>query len=254
MPRVDVRNLHIHFPLYHVENRLIKRCLREGRTASENGNFETCLGQDTRHRTTVDVLQGVSFTVLSGERVGLIGSNGAGKTTLLRALAGIYEPVLGTVRLAGTVGALLDPTLGMNPEFTGRENTRIFALQNGLNSQDIKQFYHNIEEFSELESYFDLPTKMYSAGMNIRLAFGMATALVPQILLMDEWFLAGDGLFIQKAEQRLLRMVEKAKILIVSSHQPDILQKWCDRILWLDGGRIREDGEAQAVLKKYHEQ
>lgn len=252
MPQIDVENLHLEFPLYHAESRLLKQRLAQalGRTGDE-GRGATRFAQDRRKRTVVDVLRGVSFSASPGERIGLIGSNGAGKTTLLRALAGIYEPVRGAVRLQGTVGALLDASLGMNPELTGRENVRLFTQQCGDSLKSLEDVYQDIEGFAELGHYFDLPIKTYSSGMSIRLAFGMATATAPQILLMDEWFLAGDGAFLKKAEMRLMRMIERVEILVVSSHQPEILERWCNRVIWMEQGKIRADGPCEDVLELY---
>ncbi|MBR0558448.1 ABC transporter ATP-binding protein [Neokomagataea anthophila] len=251
MPHIEVENLHLEFPLYHAESHFLKKRLAEALIGTGGGSIATRFAQDARKRTVVDVLRGVHFNALPGDRIGLIGRNGAGKTTLLRALAGIYEPVQGKVRLQGTVGTLLDASLGMNPELTGRENVRLFMQQCAVPRMSLESAYQDIEGFAELGHYFDLPIKAYSSGMSIRLAFGMATAVAPQILLMDEWFLAGDGAFLKKAEARLLRMIERVEILLVSSHQPEILARWCNRIIWMDEGKVRADGSCEEVLKQY---
>nr|WP_294914595.1 ABC transporter ATP-binding protein [uncultured Neokomagataea sp.] len=251
MPHIDVENLHLEFPLYHAESHFLKKRLADALGGSDGGSIATRFAQDAKKRTVVDVLRGVNFTARPGDRIGLIGRNGAGKTTLLRALAGIYEPVQGRVRLEGTVGALLDASLGMNPELTGRENVRLYMRQCADPKMSLESLYQDIEGFAELGHYFDLPIKTYSSGMSIRLAFGMATATAPQILLMDEWFLAGDGAFLKKAEARLLRMIERVEILLVSSHQPEILARWCNRVIWMDGGRVRADGKCEHILEQY---
>jgi lipopolysaccharide transport system ATP-binding protein len=207
--------------------------------------------QDGRERTVVSVLREISFNLKSGERLGLIGRNGAGKTTLLRTMAGIYEPVGGRVRLEGSLGTLLDASLGMNMELTGRENIRLYGLHGGLSKAQISQIDRDVQDFADLGSYVDMPLKTYSSGMTVRLAFGLATAMRPQILLMDEWFLAGDGAFMNKAQDRLEAMVQHADILVISTHQPDVMRKWCTRVIWLEDGRIRMDGTPDEVLDVY---
>ena len=174
--------------------------------------------------------------------MGLVGSNGAGKTTLLRVLAGIYEPVLGRLRVKGSLNALLDPNLGMNMDLTGRENILLRGLYNGLPRSALPRLEEDVAEFAELSDFLDLPVRIYSAGMVVRLGFALATAIKPQILLMDEWFLAGDAAFMDKARHRLEEMVRGADILVLSSHQTDIIRSWCTRALWLDQGQVVADG------------
>ncbi|QDH16565.1 ABC transporter ATP-binding protein [Swingsia samuiensis] len=253
MPKVSVQHLSIIFPLYHGESRSLKRHLGDKFSKWQAGSPSAHLVQDNRDRTVVSVLNDITFEVSPGERVGLIGRNGAGKTTLLRTLAGIYEPVEGRVRLEGTIGTLLDSSLGMNPELTGRENIRLFGLHGGLSQQEVERIDQDVQEFGELGSYIDLPVKTYSSGMKVRLAFGLATSLTPQILLMDEWFLAGDGNFMLKAKERLGSMIEEADILILSTHQPKVLKEWCTRVIWLENGKIRMDGRPEDVLDIYLE-
>ncbi|WP_317214708.1 ABC transporter ATP-binding protein [Gluconobacter sp. GP1] len=251
MPSIVVDQLRIDFPLYHGQSRSLKRHVGDRLSSLRPGSPAAHLVQDGRERTIVSVLQDISFSLAPGERLGLIGRNGAGKTTLLRSLAGIYEPVHGRVRLEGSIGTLLDSSLGMNMELTGRENIRLFALHGGLSKQQTAQLDQDVEAFADLGSYMDMPVKAYSSGMTVRLAFGLATAMLPQILLMDEWFLAGDGAFMNKARERLEAMVQHADILVISTHQPDIMRKWCTRVIWLENGKIRMDGPPDEVLEVY---
>jgi lipopolysaccharide transport system ATP-binding protein len=199
----------------------------------------------------IEVIHGVSLSVNEGEIVTLVGSNGAGKTTLLRVLAGIYEPVLGRVRVKGSLNALLDPNLGMNLELTGRENILLRGLYSGLPRSALPRLEEDVAEFAELSDFLDLPVRIYSAGMVVRLGFALATAIKPQILLMDEWFLAGDAVFMEKARQRLEDMVRRADILVLSSHKLDIVRNWCSRALWLEQGHVRADGATAEVLDRY---
>ncbi|GBR33672.1 MULTISPECIES: ABC transporter ATP-binding protein [Gluconobacter] len=254
MPGIVVDRLCIDFPLYHGQSRSLKRQVGKTLARFAPSSPSAHLMHDLRERTIVSVLREISFTLNSGERLGLIGSNGAGKTTLLRALAGIYEPVAGRVQLDGTMRTLLDSSLGMNPELTGRENIRLKGRYEGLSRQQIERIEQDVQDFAELGPYMDMPMKVYSAGMSVRLAFGLATASSPQILLMDEWFLAGDGVFMNKAKARLEELVQQAEILVLSTHQPKIMRQWCTRVIWLENGHIRMDGTPDEVLDVYLEE
>ena len=251
MPSIAIDRLQIDFPLYHGQSRSLKKHVGNTISSLRPGSPAAHLMQDGRERTVVSVLREVSFVLKSGERLGLIGRNGAGKTTLLRAMADIYEPVGGRVRLEGSIGTLLDASLGMNMELTGRENIRLYGLHAGLSKTEISHIDRDVQDFADLGSYMDMPVKTYSSGMTVRLAFGLATAVKPQILLMDEWFLAGDGAFMNKAQERLEAMVQHADILVISTHQPDVMRKWCTRVIWLEDGRIRMDGTPDEVLDVY---
>jgi lipopolysaccharide transport system ATP-binding protein len=243
MAEIEIAGVSVFFPLYHGNSRSLKKTV----FAAASGR----LGQDQQHRVVVEALRDISFTLHSGDRLGLIGGNGAGKTTLLRTLAGIYEPVTGRVRLQGSLNALLDPNLGMNPDLTGRENIRLRGLYNGLSASVLRRLEDDVHEFAELGDFLDLPVRIYSSGMVVRLGFALATAIRPQILLMDEWFLAGDAEFMEKARIRLEDMVRGAEILVLSTHQESVVLDWCSRVLWLEQGRIREDGPAGEVLERY---
>ena len=163
MARVDVTGVSVSFPIYHGNSRSLKRMV----FAAASGRLQ----QDSRHRIVVEALRDVSLSLRSGERLGLVGGNGAGKTTLLRTLAGIYEPVVGRVAVSGSIGALLDPNLGMNFELTGRENIAIRGMLNGLASPAIRALEDDVQEFAELGEFLDLPLRFYSSGMVVRLGF-----------------------------------------------------------------------------------
>ncbi|CAK7193178.1 Vitamin B12 import ATP-binding protein BtuD [Commensalibacter sp. Nvir] len=243
MPTIEVENLSITFPLYHENTRSLRKMTHlfvSGRLKNEGHN-----------KILVQSLRNINFKVNEGDRIGLIGSNGAGKTTLLRTIAGIYEPVVGHIRVVGRMSTLLDPSVGMNYELTGRENIRLKCTINGYKSNKIEEIEENVAEFSELGPYLDLPIKTYSSGMQLRLSFGLTTAISPQILMMDEWFLTGDAAFIIKAGNRIEEMVKTSQILIVSTHSPEVIAKWCNRVLWLDQGFLKMDGTPEAVLPLY---
>jgi lipopolysaccharide transport system ATP-binding protein len=241
--RIEIDGVSVFFPLYHGSSRSLKKTVAAAATGR--------LGEDRQHRMVVRALTDISFTFEKGERIGLIGSNGAGKTTLLRTLAGIYEPVIGRVSLRGSLAALLDTSLGMNVDMNGRENILLRGLFNGLPKSALPQLERDVAEFAELGDFLDLPVRTYSAGMVVRLGFALATAIRPQILLMDEWFLAGDANFLDKARARLEELVRGADILVLSTHSLEIVRTWCTRVLWLDQGHVLADGPADEVIERY---
>jgi lipopolysaccharide transport system ATP-binding protein len=241
--RIEIEGVSVSFPLYHGSARSLKKTMAAAATGR--------LGQDQQHRMVVRALNDVGFTLRQGERLGLVGSNGAGKTTLLRTLAGIYEPVAGRVSVHGSINALLDTSLGMNIDMNGRENIMLRGLFNGLPKSMLPDLEREVAAFAELGDFLELPVRTYSAGMVIRLGFALATAIRPQILLMDEWFLAGDASFMEKARHRLEELVRGADILVLSTHSLDIVRTWCTRVIWLEQGVIRADGPADAVLDQY---
>lgn len=199
----------------------------------------------------VQALRNVTFTLRSGDRLGLVGASGSGKTTLLRVLSGIFQPANGSLSIEGSITSLLDPGQGMNPDMTGRENIRMRGDFLGLPKSEIARLEADVEDFSELGVFLNLPVRNYSSGMVVRLAFAMATAIEPKILLMDEWLLAGDAAFIEKAKLRVETMVRHADILVLASHSAGILMEWCNRLIWLDQGKIRADDKPATVLSEY---
>jgi lipopolysaccharide transport system ATP-binding protein len=241
--RIEVENLTLFFPLYHGNSRSLKKTVFAAATGR--------LGRDAQQRPGVQALRNISFSLGSGDRLGLIGANGAGKTTLLRTLAGIYEPVVGRIRIQGSMNALLNVQLGMNPELTGRENIELRGLYDGLSSPALARLADDVSSFADLGDFLDLPVRIYSSGMMVRLAFALATAIRPQILLMDEWILAGDAAFLERARVRLEDLVRGADILVLSTHSAALVQAWCSRVIWLDQGQVREDGPAEIVLDNY---
>ncbi len=243
MAAVTIENVRVDFPIYHGNSRSLKRHV----FAAASGRLQS----DDKHRIVVSALRDISLSLRSGDRLGLIGGNGAGKTTLLRTLAGIYEPVEGRVDVEGRIGALLDPNLGMNYELTGRENISLRGRYNGLSREAILRLEEDVETFAELDDFLDLPMRFYSAGMTVRLGFALATAIHPEVLLMDEWLLAGDAAFMDKASARLEAVVRKAEILVLSSHMPSIILNWSTRVIRMHQGRIIDDGPPQEVMDRY---
>ncbi|WP_026440116.1 ABC transporter ATP-binding protein [Acidocella facilis] len=243
MTHLTAFNLSIDFPLYHSESRSLKKALL--------GKMSARFGVDKKSRPTVQALRDISFSLKEGDRLGLVGSNGAGKTTLLRTLSGIYQPTMGSLSMEGKLVSLLDPGQGMNMELSGRENIHLRGYFLGLSKSQIRYLEQDVEEFAELGQFLDIPVRNYSSGMVVRLAFAMATAFPPEILLMDEWLLAGDAAFMTKAKARVEGMVRHADILILASHSASTLAEWTNRLIWLDNGQIRADGKPMDVFEAY---
>ncbi len=193
----------------------------------------------TKAGSIVEALDNLSFSLESGDRLGLVGTNGAGKTTLLKVLYGIYEPTRGRVDVVGRTDALFNINLGFRKEASGRRNIVLRGLINGWNMSQINERMEEIIEFSELGDFIDLPLKTYSQGMAARLAFSVATALDPEILLMDEWIGAGDPEFQLKARRRMSLLAEKAGIIVLASHNHSLLQRTCNKILELESGQLK---------------
>jgi ABC-type polysaccharide/polyol phosphate transport system ATPase subunit len=244
MAYISLRDATVEFPLYTGSSRSLKKeLLKVGvrrRTISTRDD-----------RVIVRALDHVSLDLVKGDRVGLVGNNGAGKTTILRVLAGIYEPVGGSFTIEGRVCSLLNVGLGLDPDVSGYENIVLQGMYLGYRPSEMDALVDDIAGFTELEAFLNMPVRTYSSGMVLRLAFAVATAVRPEILLMDEWVLAGDGRFMEKARRRIEAFTQKAEILVLASHSLDILRQWCDRILWLEGGKIRMDGLTSEVLPLY---
>lgn len=252
MSSITLQEYSLVYPMFHGSARSFKKSLFKGvrqKLQSRQAVGGSIISQDDT--TVVVALDRITLSIASGERVGLIGHNGAGKSTLLRALAGIYESSLGSMHVEGEVHALLSPQAGMNTDLTGRENISLYARVLGLSDRETCELERDVEEFAELGPFLDLPVRHYSSGMAIRLGFGMATAPRPEVLLMDEWFMAGDSHFQEKARERLTRLIECVRILVVTSHSMPVLRKWCTRVIWMEGGRIRMDGPASNVIDAY---
>lgn len=192
----------------------------------------------TGRNRVVQALDGVTFALRAGDRLGLVGPNGAGKTTLLKVLYGIYEPTGGRLVIDGKVDALFNINLGFRAEATGRRNIELRGLINGWSPDEIAARMEEIIAFSELGEFIDMPFKSYSQGMAARLAFSTATSFNPEILLMDEWIGAGDAAFQKKAKARMGELAEKAGIIVLASHNKDLIEKTCNRTLALEKGRV----------------
>ncbi len=199
----------------------------------------------------IRALRGVSLTFDDGDRVGIIGGNGAGKSTLLRLLAGVYLPSRGRRIVRGRVSSLFELNLGFEMEASGRQNIVYRGYLQGETPRSIRAKMDEIAGFSELGRFLDVPVRYYSAGMLVRLAFSIATAIEPEILLVDEVLQAGDLAFQQKARQRMQDMMSRARVIAVVSHDLNTLPHLCETGVWLDHGRVRKVGPIAEVIDAY---
>jgi ABC-2 type transport system ATP-binding protein/lipopolysaccharide transport system ATP-binding protein len=236
--------INVSFPIYHGGSRSLKKAILSRSSAGR-------IARDANDRIMVDALRDVSLSLVSGDRLALIGANGAGKTTLLRVMAGIYEPVSGSVQIHGRISPMFDLGLGIDTDLSGYDNIRIRGLLLGLSSQEIEQLLPGIAEFTELGDYLDMPVRTYSSGMTLRLTFAVATCFEPEVLLMDEWIVAGDANFLNKAHERINSFVQKASVLVLASHRLDICRTWCNKGLWMERGQVRLLGPISDVIEAY---
>jgi ABC-type polysaccharide/polyol phosphate transport system ATPase subunit len=200
---------------------------------------------------TIQALEHIDLEVAEGERVGIVGANGAGKSALLKLLAGIYPPTRGRRQVFGQISSLFDIALGFEMDATGWENIAYRGYLQGETPASVQDKMQPIAEFSELGKFLDMPVRYYSSGMMVRLAFSIATAINPDILLVDEVLAAGDAAFQDKAYQRMRGLISRARAVILVSHDAVSLRRLCDRVLWLDHGRIRAAGAADEVIRAY---
>ena len=209
------------------------------------------IASDASSAPVVRALDDINLRIEDGERVGLLGCNGSGKSTLLRVLGGVYAPTTGRAEVNGSIGSLLDINLGTDGESTGIENIYLRGTLLGMTREEIDRELPKMVEYSELGNFINLPMKTYSSGMQMRVAFTVSTQSASDILLMDEWLAVGDQNFQRKAEERLSRLVEQTKILVIASHSQDLIKRVCTRAVWLDHGRMRMDGSVEEVCKAY---
>ena len=199
----------------------------------------------------VRALEDVTLHVGPGERVGVLGHNGAGKSTMLKLLAGIYPPTAGRRLVEGRVASLFDIALGFEPEGTGLENIVYRGYLQGETPRSISAKMKEIADFTELGEFLKMPVRHYSAGMVVRLAFSIATAVEPEILLVDEVLSVGDLAFQEKARKRMRDMIARAELLVMVSHDLESLRKLCQRGIWMDHGKVRMDATMDKAIAAY---
>jgi lipopolysaccharide transport system ATP-binding protein len=198
------------------------------------------------------VMQDVSFTVNPGEAVGIIGINGAGKSTLLKMITGTTQPTTGSVNITGRVAALLELGIGFHPDFTGRQNAYMSGQLLGYSAEEVTALMPDIEAFAEIGSYIDQPVRVYSSGMQMRLAFSVAVARRPDVLIVDEALSVGDAYFQHKSFERIRKFRNEGTTLLLVSHDKAAIQAICDRAILLSAGKLAMEGEPEAVMDFYN--
>ncbi|KMQ75045.1 ABC transporter ATP-binding protein [Marinobacter subterrani] len=208
-------------------------------------------GNQMRHELTW-VLQDINFTISPGEAVGIVGMNGAGKSTLLKMITGTTMPTTGSVEITGRVAALLELGMGFHPDFTGRQNCYMAGQLLGLTVEDIDHLMPEIEAFAEIGDYMDQPVRMYSSGMQMRVAFSVATAQRPDILIVDEALSVGDAYFQHKSFDRIRKFRDQGTTLMLVSHDKGSIQALCDRAILLNSGKLAMEGDPESVMDFYN--
>jgi ABC-type polysaccharide/polyol phosphate transport system ATPase subunit len=241
---IILENVTVDFPIYGSQ--------KSFRTALRNATGGL-IRREGRHsdRVTVRALDNISLTLKHGDRLGIIGHNGAGKSTMLRVCAGVYEPSQGRVAIEGKISALFNTSPGLDPDDTGYENILTCGLFLGMTRAEITRKLSDIEEFSELGDYLALPVRTYSSGMMTRLGFAIATAIDPEILVLDEGLGAGDARFAERVKQRIDALVGRSSILILASHSETMIENMCNRAILLHGGRLVASGPVGETLETY---
>jgi ABC-type polysaccharide/polyol phosphate transport system ATPase subunit len=240
MAYITARDVNVLYPVYSGRSRSLKETLIQG------VGGRVAVHED---RMVIRALEDISISLKSGDRVALIGGNGAGKSTLLRVLAGILEPSSGELIKHGHVCSLLDMSMGMDPEATGYENIEMRSIFLGATFAEARRRIPEIEEFTELGEYLDLPMRIYSAGMKLRLSFAIAMAIQPQVLVLDEMIGVGDASFAAKAKARLQEVVNELEILIFATHDLDSARHMCKRGVVLESGRMILDAPIDEAIE-----
>ena len=198
-----------------------------------------------------NALNNINFSIQKGEVVGLIGFNGAGKSTLLKLISGVLTPTEGIVVIKGKIAPLIELGAGFDPELTGRENIVLNSKLLGFSKKEIKNRIDGIIEFSELKYFIDIPLKNYSSGMLARLGFSIATSYTPEVLIVDEVLSVGDFHFQEKSIKKIYAMIENGTTVFFVSHNIQQVRELCTRVIWIDNGNLRADGDVESITEEY---
>jgi ABC-type polysaccharide/polyol phosphate transport system ATPase subunit len=242
---INLKNISLQYDLHHDRTDNLKEAFV---------NFVTRKSYVKTKKDTLLALDDINISINHGERLGIVGFNGAGKSSLLKLISGIYKPTNGTLSIKGHIQPLIEIGAGFEQDFTGRENIFLNAYMLGFTKKQVLAKEKEIIDFSELADFIDTPIKYYSSGMIVRLAFTIATMIEPEILVFDEMLSAGDAAFIAKAQARMDHLLDKAKIMVLVSHDLEMIKKMCTRAILINSGKIMFDGEVSSCLEKYQEQ
>lgn len=215
--------------------------------------YMVSLLKGTIKRETYQALNNISFFVKTGEVLGVIGKNGAGKSTLLKIISGILKPSSGQISTRGTIAPLLELGSGFDQDLTGYENIFLNGAILGYSKEFLQESYQKIVDFSELGDFIYSPIRTYSSGMMMRLAFSIAAVIVPDVLIVDEILAVGDAAFQKKSKQRMKELMSGGTTVLFVSHDLEQIRSMCDRVLWLDKGKVRAIGETEEVCEQYKE-
>lgn len=243
MPFIQLSHACVEIPIYNSRGRSLKTALMRQVGGS--------VGANGRDIVSVKALQDINIRLEPGDRLALVGHNGAGKSTLLRVFSGAFEPTSGSAEIQGSVSSLLDLTMGMDPELTGADNIILRGVFVGMSQKEAQNRMEEIAAFSELGPYLGLPMRTYSSGMTMRLAFAISTARAPDILLLDEMISVGDSAFAAKAKSRIESFIGNTHILVLASHSPDTLRRYCNKAVLMKSGAIIASGTVDEVLGHY---
>ncbi len=247
MPHVSLADVSVELAVYNSRGRALKSALL---SRAVGGRLDNTTDPGV---VVVAALRGITLNVADGERVGVIGGNGSGKTTLLRVLSGVYAPTSGVATIDGHASSLIDLTMGMDPEATGYENIVMRGIMLGLSRKEANGLIDDVAAFSQLGEYLALPIRTYSSGMLLRLAFAVCTSVNSEILIFDEIIGVGDAAFAERAQKRLDSLIERSNIMFLATHDNTMIERFCNRVLWIQEGRIRLDGRPTDVLAAYAE-
>lgn len=239
---VNLTNVTLTYELYHDKTNSLKEFII---------NKLTKRSYVTERQSTYNALDNVSITINQGERVGIIGHNGSGKSTMLKVMSKLLVPSSGFIETRGNIQPLIEIGAGFNPEFSGRQNIYFNGSMLGFTRREIREVEGEIINFAQLGDFIDIPLKYYSSGMAVRLAFTIATMIKPEILLLDEMLSAGDLEFIQKAQERMNKILDNAKVLVLVSHDLNLISSVTSRCVVMDRGKIAYDGNSAEALDFY---
>lgn len=240
MSRIEVSDVSLRFRLYHDKSPNLKDYF---------ANF--LRGRSHSGHTDFWALKNINLKIERGDRIGIIGHNGAGKSTLLKTICRIYSPQQGAIKVEGRIAPLLEIGAGFNLEFSGRENIYFSGGILGYSKAQLQGLEDEIISFTGLEEFIDTPVKYYSTGMYMKLGFAIATAVHPEILILDEVFAGGDASFVERARQRMTEFIDRSNIMVCVSHDMGLLKSICNRMILLDHGKLIGDGTPDEIIELY---